>query len=356
MKSLKKTLCAITIIVFSSISNSSVVQAVLSPPATINASSVRGTGVISVSWSAVSGAASYQTRVLIGDVPIKTSAAIASTADRSYTFVGLEYNIPYKVQVRASDGTWSPYGNASPDPITPLAGIPSAPAQPSVAVTEDMKIKASWSPPSSTGGSPIASYSVQLMKGADPIGEPVPTTGLEIELTTKDKSNSYSVTVSAINDANVKSEASEASQAIVAEKKAAANVAPPSNPSNGGGNTPSNGGSNNPSNGGANTPTIQNPIVDPTTRIVSPAPVIPNYTKVIKTKATTTSKTLVSLSKLATPKGSKTSFTIAASSKKYCQLKGTSVKSLRAGTCSVKVTVTTKTGKKTSRTVKLIAR
>jgi hypothetical protein len=64
----------------------------------------------------------------------------------------------------------------------------------------------------------------------------------------------------------------------------------------------------------------------------------------------------LSLSKLPSPKGSKTSLSIATSSRKICQLKGTSVKNIRKGTCSVKVTVKTKTGKKTSRTVKLVAR
>jgi uncharacterized alpha/beta hydrolase family protein len=77
---------------------------------------------------------------------------------------------------------------------------------------------------------------------------------------------------------------------------------------------------------------------------------------VIKAKATTSSKTLLSLSKLPAPKGSKTSLTVASSSRKFCQVKGTSVKNLKRGTCSVKVTVTTKSGKKTSRTVKLVVR
>jgi hypothetical protein len=348
-------------------------------PSTINAISNRGTGVIEVTWSTVNGATSYQARLLIGTVPVKVSPTILSNKPQKFTFVGLEYNVPYRVQVRSSDGTWSSYGNATENPVIPQAGKPSTPDQPTVSVTDDLKLKATWSPPSSTGGSPITSYSVQLMQGSSAAGEPVVVKGLEVELQTKDKTNQYSVTVVAVNEANVSSEASEASSPVVAEKKAAALVVlprPPNNspssggnnssPSSGGSGTPSSGGSGTPSsggpsspsnNGGGNSPAVSpTPVVDQGTRTVSPTPLTPRYTKMIKAKATTSSKTLLSLSKLPSPKGSKTSLSIATSSRKICQLKGTSVKNIRKGTCSVKVTVKTKTGKKTSRTVKLVAR
>ena len=370
-------------------------SAATSAPSTINAISNRGTGVIEVTWSIVSGATSYQTRLLIGTVPVKVSPTILSNKPQKFTFVGLEYNVPYRVQVRSSDGTWSSYGNATENPVIPQAGKPSTPDQPTVSVTDDFKLKATWSPPSSSGGSPITSYSVQLLQGSTAAGEPVVVKGLEVELQTKDKTNQYSVTVVAVNEANVSSEASEASSPVAAEKRAAALVVsprPPSNspssggnnnspssggsgsPSSGGSGSPSSGGSGSPSSGGSGSPTSggsstpsnnggnnspaasPTPVVDQTTRTVSPTPVTPRYTKVIKAKATTSSKTLLSLSKLPSPKGSKTTLSVAASSRKICQLKGTSVKNIRKGTCSVKVTVTTKSGKKTSRTVKLVTR
>jgi hypothetical protein len=379
MKIIRRILTCIALITTATAMSSQQLTAATAAPSTINAISNRGTGVIEVTWSTVNGATSYQARLLIGTVPVKVSPTILSNKPQKFTFVGLEYNVPYRVQVRSSDGTWSSYGNATENPVIPQAGKPSTPDQPTVSVTDDLKLKATGSPPSSTGGSPINSYSVQLMQGSSAAGEPVVVKGLEVELQTKDKTNQYSVTVVAVNEANVSSEASEASSPVVAEKKAAAFVVlprPPNNspssggnnssPSSGGSGTPSSGGSGTPSsggpsspsnNGGGNSPAVSpTPVVDQGTRTVLPTPVTPRYTKEIKAKTTTSSKTLLSLSKLPSPKGSKTSLSVAASSRKICQLKGTSVKNLKRGTCSVKVTVTTKSGKKTSRTVKLAVR
>ena len=294
-------------------------------------------------------------------MPIKTSTSLGP-AIRSYTFTGLEYNVPVKLQVQSLDGTWSAYGVATPATVKPVAADPSAPGQPTVSVIENKRIKVEWALPSSDGGSPIVSYSVQLLIGSDSAGAPVTTTALQLELDTADTTSSYSVTVAAINSAGLKSSASEASAPVVAEKKAVStvDVTPGSggsgeSPATGGGsgNTPSSGGS--PAASGEVKPVVQTPAVNQLTQVVSPLPAATAYSKVIKAKSTTTSKTLVNLSKLNTPKGSKTSFTVAIASKKYCQLAGTTVKSLRTGSCSVKVTVTTKTGKKTSRTVKLLA-
>jgi hypothetical protein len=362
MRTIKQILVCIAVVGATSFFLPQQLTAATSAPSTINATSNRGTGVIEVTWSSVAGATSYQARLLIGTVPVKVSPTILANKPREFTFVGLEYNVPFNVQVRSSDGTWSTYGNASQNPVIPMAGKPSTPDQPTVSVSDDYKLKATWSPPSSTGGSPIASYSVQLLKGSSAAGEPVIVKGLEVELQTKDKDNQYSVTVAAVNEANVSSEASDASSPVVAEKIAAAVVVLPrptaGNPSSGGGNSNSStGGNSNSSTGGnSNSPAANNPTSNQNTQIVSPTPVTQRYTKVIKAKATTSSKTLLSLSKLPAPKGSKTSLAVASSSRKFCQLKGTSVKNLKPGTCSVKVTVTTKAGKKTSRTVKLVAR
>lgn len=327
------------------------------------AESTPGTRTATITWTGVTNATNYQAQVLIGKVPIKTSASLAENS-RSYTFTGLEYNVPLKLQVRSKNGTWSDvWVKASPDPITPVAAAPSAPGQPTVSVIEDKRIKVTWALPSSDGGSPISSYSVQLLKEGIAAGEPVPTASLQLEMDTADTTSLYSVTVSAVNTASLKSSASEASTPVSAKKMAVAVVDLSSGtPSSGGnsGNTPSSGGSGNsgntPETNAEKTPSTKSPEIDQLKQVVSPAPVVPAYTKVITSKSKVTSKTMVSLSKLSVPKNSKTSFKLSSSSKKYCQLSGTTIKNIKAGTCLVTVTVTTKAGAKKSRIVKLIAR
>ena len=340
------------------------------------ATSTPGTGTATITWAGVANATNYQARVLIGKVPIKTSASLAENS-RNYTFIGLEYGVPIKLQVRSMDGTWSSWGVASPDPITPVAAAPSAPGQPTLSVIEDKRIKVEWALPSSDGGSPIASYSVQLLQEGVAAGEPVTTTSLQLEMDTADTTSSYSVTVAAVNNASLKSSASEPSDPISAKKKAAATVEIPAvSPPAGGGTdrtpavdgavktpavdgavkTPAASTEKTPETNTEKTPSVSTPAINQLQMLVSPSPVVPAYTKVIKTKSKVTSKTLVTLSKLTVAKTSKTSFKLATASKKYCQLSGSTVKNIKAGTCLVTVTVTTKAGVKKSRTVKLIAR
>jgi hypothetical protein len=320
-------------------------------PPSRDATSTPGTGTATITWAAATSATNYQARVLIGSVPIKTSASLPASA-RTYTFTGLEYKVPIKLQVRSLYGTWSSYGDT--DPITPVAASPSTPNPATVSVLADKKIKAEWTLPSSDGGSPIASYSIQLLKGSEPAGEPVTSTALQIEMDTADTTSSYSVTIAAINSAGMKSSPSEPSAPIAAKKQAVATVDLSPGAPSGGGGTPSSG--NSPETNTEKAPTTKSPEINQSTQVVSPVPGVPAYTKVIKVRSRVTSKTLVALSKLSLPKGSRTSIALSKVSKKYCQQTGTTVKSLKAGTCLVKVTVTSKSGVKKSRTVKLISR
>ncbi|MCX6517236.1 MAG: hypothetical protein NTV13_01000 [Actinobacteria bacterium] len=330
------------------------------PPSRV-ATSTPGTGTATITWAAATSATAYQARVLIGSVPIKTSASLPASA-RTYTFTGLEYKVPIKLQVRSLYGTWSTYGDT--DPITPVAASPSTPDPATVSVLADKKIKAEWTLPSSDGGSPIASYSIQLLKGSEPTGEPITSTALQIEMDTADTTSSYSVTIAAINSAGMKSSPSEPSAPIAAKKQAVATVdLSPGAPSGGGGGAPSSGGGggtpssgNSPATNTEKAPTTKSPEINQSTQVVSPVPGIPAYTKVIKVRTRVTGKTLVTLSKLTVLKGSTTNIALSSSSKKYCQQTGTTVKSLKAGTCLIKVTVTSKSGVKKSRTVKLISR
>ena len=316
---------------------------------------------------------------------VKTSG-IVSAPRSSYTFSGLEYDIPYAIKVEAGDdSTWRTAVASTPATVTPAAASPSAPAAPKLASAGDKKLKAEWLVPSSNGGATIVSYSVQLKKSGtggtwENVGQPITTSNvLELTLTTNDSTTQYAVTVTAKNSAGKSSEASVESNLATAAV-ATIMTTPPTTPlptpsnGNGGGGTNTtvapapNRGSNSPttsppssggdSNAATNTTVPTAAKEDQLTRIVSPvyaAPAI-SYTKTVSIKAKTTTKTLLSLSRLSVPKGSTTAYALSTTSKKYCSLKGTVVTAVKAGTCSIIVTVKQKSGKKTSKTVKLVVK
>jgi hypothetical protein len=346
-----------------------VVSAYSNVASQVTATSAPGSATVTLKWSAASNATRYEARVRIGSssgMVFRSSGFLGSTS-QTFSFTGVEYNLKYVVGVRAGDAdSWGAFVYA--DPVVPEAADPNPPAKPDISSPADGQITINWSAPGYTGGAAITNYIVQLFIGDVVSRAPVTTSGLTYTFKDLTSTSKYSVNVKAVNAESKTSEPSELSDAKTPSKDVAAVLAAPArnsspssggsgNPSSGGSGTPSSGGSSSPSNnGGGNSPAANNPTSNQNTQIVSPTPVTPRYTKVIKAKATTSSKTLLSLSKLPAPKGSKTSLAVASSSRKFCQLKGTSVKNLKPGTCSVKVTVTTKGGKKTSRTVKLVAR
>jgi hypothetical protein len=81
----------------------------------------------------------------------------------------------------------------------------------------------------------------------------------------------------------------------------------------------------------------------------SPASSISQVTA--RPKQTVTSSKLSKSAGLVVPKGSKVSLSVASKYKKICKVVGATVKTVGKGTCSVKVVVTTKLKKKTSKTV-----
>ena len=318
--------------------------AAISAPTDVKAETAPGTGTAKISWTAPSGALKYRIRAFIGNVAVKTSGEVLPRT--SYTFSGLEYDIAYVLKVEASDGAiWSTAAVAPA--VTPVAASPSSPPSPKLTVVADQKIEATWEEPTSNGGSPIDSYLVQLNKDGSVVGEAVKTKSLSYVFETSDKESTYTVVVQAVNQAGKTSTASEPSNSVIAKFKEASVVnLPPQN-----GNSPSSGNGNTQSSGGNTSVAVQTPA-----GLVSALPALLPYSKLVKTKSTTSLATLRTLSKLTVPKGATTSIAIAASSKKYCSLKGTSVYMSKLGTCSVTVTVKTKAGKKTTRTVKLVAR
>ena len=352
------------------------------PPTSVTASTKDGTGTATLKWIAPAGATGYKVRAMIGLVTVKT-AVVAGGSSTSYTFTGLEYKIPYTLSVKAGDGTGyaTNYTDAS-STVTLQADPPSPPEKPILAITQDGAIDATWVPPSETGGSNIVSYSVQLWKEGEKFGDPkLPTTTATSFDTRGDTTSQFTVTVQAVNAAGLVSLVSDPSESSVAKKIATATTTTPPTPSNGNGGGGGGGGGTNTTvaptpNRGSNSPTTSPPSSggdsnaatnttvptaakeDQLTRIVSPvyaAPAI-SYTKTVSIKAKTTTKTLLSLSRLSVPKGSTTAYALSTTSKKYCSLKGTVVTAVKAGTCSITVTVKQKSGKKTSKTVKLVVK
>ena len=351
------------------------------PPTGVTATTKDGTGTATIKWTAPAGADGYKVRAMIGVVTVKTAVVIGASST-SYTFTGLEYKIPYTLSVKAYDGTGyaANYTNAS-STVTLQAAPPSPPDKPLVTVTQDGAIDAAWEPPIETGGSSIVSYSVQLWLRGEKSGDPklLTTTATSFD-TAADTTSQFTITVQAVNAAGLVSLVSDPSESIVAKKTATATTTPPPTPSNGNGGGGGGGGTNTTvaptPNRGSNSPTTSPPSSggdsnaatnttvptaakeDQLTRIVSPvyaAPAI-SYTKTVSIKVKTTTKTLLSLSRLSVPKGSTTAYALSTTSKKYCSLKGTVVTAVKAGTCSITVTVKQKSGKKTSKTVKLVVK
>lgn len=336
-------------------------------PTGVSAETKAGTASATVKWTAPSGVTRYRVRAFIGAVSVK-SAAISSGSATSYTFTGLEFDIPYTLKVTAGDA--SSWGNeiASSATVTPKPDSPSAPAQPAISVVADMTIEATWTPPVSSGGAPVEKYSVQLKKEGENVNNPVTTTSLSIQLTTPDATSQYAVSVKAINSAGLTSPESEDSTSIAATLKEATVVTTPvpnqDNLNPGTGNTPENVTAPvaPPAGGGlsqtpvaaapANSSVASSPGDNPAPQAVSSGSMVVSFVRSVAVKSRTRKSSILALSRLAGPKGARISYVVLASSKKYCALTSTAVTATRVGTCKIKVTVTV--GKKSkSQTVTL---
>ena len=317
--------------------------AALVAPANVAAESMPGTGSITVNWDSVSGADRYRVRVGIGtnsnNITIRTST-IDGASSTKFTFTGLDFNISYALSVQAGDGsTWSTRQYVT-NPLTLQLNAPVPPAQPSIRAIDDGVFVVEWSEPTENGGAEISSYSVQIYKGNTTFGEPQSTTSSVLTAKTGDPGSTFSATVVAINAGGIASKESRRSEGVLPVRPATNTLTRAPNPAP------------------APSPVIP---IGPSTDESKPAgPALnqaaPSYSKIIKAKSKSTAKTLASLGKLSAPQGSRISLYVSKSSKNICVVRGTSVVNLKPGTCSVKVTVTTKAKKKSSRTIKLIAR
>lgn len=329
-------------------------------PTSVTAEAKPGTASATISWTAPSGATRFRARAYIGNVAVRVSNVL-SASTTSFTFVGLEYRVPYSLKVTAGDASsWGNETAASPSSVTPDAAAPSAPEKPTLTVVADETLEVTWTAPTNSGGATIDSYLVQLKKQGDNIGDPIKAIGLSTTISTKDSENPFSVSVKAVNAMSKVSPESEDSEAVIPELKATS-VVPVNNPS------PGNPSSNNPNqstpqgnNSGVAAPVSADPAANAPSASPATNGTLPTktpstqkpYTRAVTIGSKTTTKTLLSLSKLKTSKTSRVSYSVAPASRKVCTLTAGKVTATQAGTCSVKVTV--RTGKtSSSRTVKL---
>ena len=315
-------------------------------PTNVKADSKDGTASATITWTAPGGVTRYRIRAFVGDVAVKTSGIVAAPRS-SHTFTGLEYGIPYTLKVQAGDAsTWGTETVASPATVTPSAQPPSAPGQPTLDVVADRKVRATWTEPDSSGGAAITSYLVQLYAGGKRDGDEKKTTATSLDITTGDSTATYTVTVKAVNAMSKVSPSSEESKGVVPTARAATVIA--DSPAGGGGNQ-------NP--GGA--PMVAAPPAAtggtgaPAASNGSTATTAPSFTKTVSTKSRTSTRTLLSLSRLSVPKGAAVRYSIPTSSAKVCRKSGSVVIPKKAGTCAVTVAVYVNGKKKNYRTVRL---
>lgn len=74
---------------------------------------------------------------------------------------------------------------------------------------------------------------------------------------------------------------------------------------------------------------------------------------VVKHGATASKTTLLKLAKTTVPSGGKYALKIASTYAKVCKVSGTGVKTIKAGTCKVSITITPKGGRASTKTVTL---
>ena len=184
---------------------------------TINLITV-GDGALAVSWSAPSdngGSAitSYDARYIRSDAADKSDDSwterdgIWTSGILRYTVDSLTNGVGYDVQVRAvnvaGDGSWSATASATPQTVTDAPTV-------NLITPGDGALTVSWSAPSDTGGSAIASYDLRYIRSdaldrADDrwtVRDGIWTSGdLEYTLSGLTNGVGYDVQVRAVNDA-----------------------------------------------------------------------------------------------------------------------------------------------------------
>lgn len=179
-----------------------VATAALIPPAAPTITSVvPGDASVTVNFTAGTGgepATSFVARSFAGTTagPTATVAATATSA----VVTGLTNGTAYTFTVEAVNAGGASAPSAPSVSVTPApaATVPGAPTG-VTATPGNAQATVTWTPPASTGGSPITGYSVRVFTGTTQVGAARPATGTSLVVSGLTNGRAYTFDVAAIN-------------------------------------------------------------------------------------------------------------------------------------------------------------
>ena len=181
------------------------------PGAPSSLTAVRGPGQATLSWAAPESSDSpvtgYRVRRYVGTEQTPSGEVVVASTDTTYTMAGLTNGTSYTFDVAAVNefvtGPASERSNAVVPATTPSR--PEIGVATSGAAGDAITATATWSPPSSTGGSEITAYEVRALRMSDTgtvLGRTTvrrPATARSVEMTLPRVAN-YRFVVLAVND------------------------------------------------------------------------------------------------------------------------------------------------------------
>ena len=154
----------------------------MTPPAKVTGVNITPSNqTLQVSWTQVTGATGYKVQWKSGGQSYGSSrqATVSSGSTTSRTISNLNNGTEYTVRViatkaGASDGTPSDDANGTP---TAANTVPTAPRDLNASAIGDDRINLSWDAPTSSGGSTITGYKIQVSSNSNSWSDRVANTG-----------------------------------------------------------------------------------------------------------------------------------------------------------------------------------